>query len=153
MMGAERKSRVVTDEEKLLTAYHEGGHAIVALNVTAADPVHKATIVPRGRKIGMVVQLPEHDRLSISREQMIARLTIVMGGRVAEEIVFGREKVTSGAASDIEQATTPCTHDGDALGSLRGAGDHRLCRESGRSIPRLFGSSAPEHFTSNGGND
>ena len=106
MMGAERKSRVVTDEEKLLTAYHEGGHAIVALNVTAADPVHKATIVPRGRKIGMVVQLPEHDRLSISREQMIARQTIVMGGRVAEEIVFGREKVTSRAASDIEQATS-----------------------------------------------
>jgi cell division protease FtsH len=105
MMGAERKSRVMTDEEKLLTAYHEGGHAIVALNVTAADPIHKATIVPRGRNIGMVVQLPEHDRLSISREQMTARLTIVMGGRAAEEVVFGREKVTSGAASDIEQAT------------------------------------------------
>ena len=106
MMGAERKSRLMTDEEKLLTAYHEGGHAIVALNFTAADPVHKATIVPRGRTIGMVVQLPEHDRLSISREQMTARLTIVMGGRVAEEMVFGREKVTSGAASDISRLPT-----------------------------------------------
>jgi len=105
MMGAERKSLVMTDEEKLLTAYHEGGHAIVALTVKATDPVHKATIIPRGRALGMVMQLPERDKLSMSLEQMTSRLAIMMGGRVAEELVFGREKVTSGAASDIEQAT------------------------------------------------
>jgi cell division protease FtsH len=105
MMGAERKSLVMTEEEKLLTAYHEGGHAIVALNVKAADPVHKATIIPRGRALGMVMQLPEHDKLSVSLEQMTSRLAIMMGGRVAEDLVFGHEKVTSGAASDIEQAT------------------------------------------------
>jgi cell division protease FtsH len=105
MMGAERKSLIMTEEEKALTAYHEGGHAIVALNVKAADPVHKATIIPRGRALGMVMQLPERDKLSMSREQMTSRLAIMMGGRVAEEMVFGREKVTSGAASDIEQAT------------------------------------------------
>src|ERR1700682_4859762 len=103
MMGAERKSLVMTEEEKLLTAYHEGGHAIVALNVKATDPVHKATIIPRGRALGMVMQLPERDKLSMSLEQMTSRLAIMMGGRVAEELVFGRDKVTSGAASDIEQ--------------------------------------------------
>jgi cell division protease FtsH len=105
MMGAERKSLVMTEEEKMLTAYHESGHAIVALNVKATDPVHKATIIPRGRALGMVMQLPERDKLSMSREQMTSRLAIMMGGRVAEELVFGNEKVTSGAASDIEQAT------------------------------------------------
>src|SRR6266536_3786841 len=105
MMGAERKSLIMTEEEKMLTAYHEGGHAIVALNVKATDPVHKATIIPRGRALGMVMQLPERDKLSMSLEQMTSRLAIMMGGRVAEELVFGRDKVTSGAASDIEQAT------------------------------------------------
>ena len=105
MMGAERKSLVMTEEEKMLTAYHEGGHAIVALNVKATDPVHKATIIPRGRALGMVMQLPERDKLSMSFEQMTSRLAIMMGGRVAEEMIFGKEKVTSGAQSDIEQAT------------------------------------------------
>src|SRR4051812_12666937 len=105
MMGAERKSLVMTEEEKMLTAYHEGGHAILALNVVATDPVHKATIIPRGRALGMVMQLPERDKLSMSYEQMTSRLAIMMGGRVAEEMIFGKEKVTSGAQSDIEQAT------------------------------------------------
>ncbi|HWV42184.1 ATP-dependent zinc metalloprotease FtsH [Pseudorhodoplanes sp.] len=105
MMGAERKSLVMTEEEKLLTAYHEGGHAIVALNVKATDPVHKATIIPRGRALGMVMQLPERDKLSMSYEQMTSRLAIMMGGRIAEEMIFGHDKVTSGAQSDIEQAT------------------------------------------------
>lgn len=105
MMGAERKSLVMTEEEKLLTAYHEGGHAIVGLNVVATDPIHKATIIPRGRALGMVMQLPERDKLSMSLEQMTSRLAIMMGGRVAEELIFGRDKVTSGASSDIEQAT------------------------------------------------
>ena len=105
MMGAERKSLVMTEEEKMLTAYHEGGHAIVAFNVKATDPVHKATIIPRGRALGMVMQLPERDKLSMSFEQMTSRLAIMMGGRVAEEMIFGHDKVTSGAQSDIEQAT------------------------------------------------
>ncbi|HWW48816.1 MAG TPA: ATP-dependent zinc metalloprotease FtsH [Xanthobacteraceae bacterium] len=105
MMGAERKSLVMTEEEKMLTAYHEGGHAIVGLNVPATDPIHKATIIPRGRALGMVMQLPERDKMSMSLEQMTSRLAIMMGGRVAEELVFGRNKVTSGASSDIEQAT------------------------------------------------
>src|SRR6202166_1522558 len=105
MMGSERRSLVMTEEEKLLTAYHEGGHAIVALHVPATDPVHKATIIPRGRALGMVMQLPERDKLSMSYEQMTSRLAIMMGGRVAEEMIFGKDKVTSGAQSDIEQAT------------------------------------------------
>ncbi|WP_038035742.1 ATP-dependent zinc metalloprotease FtsH [Thermopetrobacter sp. TC1] len=105
MMGAERKSMAMSEEEKKLTAYHEGGHAIVALNVPDADPVHKATIIPRGRALGMVMQLPEEDRYSMKYRQMTSRLAIMMGGRVAEELVFGPENVTSGAQSDIEQAT------------------------------------------------
>jgi cell division protease FtsH len=105
MMGAERRSMVMTEDEKRMTAYHEGGHALVALNVPATDPVHKATIIPRGRALGMVMQLPERDKLSMSYEQMTSRLAILFGGRVAEEIIFGKEKVTSGASSDISQAT------------------------------------------------
>jgi cell division protease FtsH len=105
MMGAERKSMVMTEEEKRMTAYHEGGHAIVALNVPSTDPVHKATIIPRGRALGMVMQLPERDKLSMSYEQMTSRLAILFGGRVAEELIFGKDKVTSGASSDISQAT------------------------------------------------
>ena len=105
MMGAERRTLVMTEQEKLLTAYHEGGHAIVALNVPATDPVHKATIIPRGRALGMVMQLPERDKLSMSYEQMTSRLAVLMGGRVSEQIIFGKDKVTSGAQSDIEQAT------------------------------------------------
>jgi cell division protease FtsH len=105
MMGAERKSMVMTEDEKRLTAYHEGGHALVALSVPATDPVHKATIIPRGRALGMVMQLPERDKFSMSYEQMTSRLAILFGGRVAEELIFGKEKVTSGASSDIGQAT------------------------------------------------
>ncbi len=105
MMGAERRTLVMTEQERMLTAYHEGGHALVALSVPATDPVHKATIIPRGRALGMVMQLPERDKLSMSYEQMTSRLAVLMGGRVAEEIVFGKDKITSGAQSDIEQAT------------------------------------------------
>ncbi len=105
MMGAERRSNVMTQEEKELTAYHEAGHAICALNVALADPLHKATIIPRGRALGMVMQLPEGDRYSYKFKWMTSRLTIMMGGRVAEEITFGKENITSGAQSDIDQAT------------------------------------------------
>lgn len=105
MMGVERKTMAMTLEEKGLTAYHEGGHALVALTVPHTDPVHKATIIPRGRALGMVMQLPERDKLSFSYRQMMSRMAVMMGGRVAEELVFGKEAVTSGASSDIEQAT------------------------------------------------
>jgi len=105
MMGAERRSMVMSDEEKKLTAYHEAGHAIVTMNEKAAYPIHKATIIPRGRALGMVMQLPERDEVSQTREQLHAQMAIAMGGRVAEEIIFGEDKVTTGAASDIEQAT------------------------------------------------
>ena len=105
MMGAERRSLVMSQDEKELTAYHEGGHAIVAINQPASDPIHKATIIPRGRALGMVMRLPERDQLSLPREKMYADITVAMGGRVAEELIFGDSKVTSGASSDIEMAT------------------------------------------------
>lgn len=105
MMGAERRSMVMTEEEKKLTAYHEGGHALVTLHCPEYDPIHKATIIPRGRALGLVQSLPERDRYSASREYMEAFLAIAMGGRIAEEIIFGRNKVTSGASQDIKSAT------------------------------------------------
>ncbi len=105
LMGPERRSMVMSAQEKELTAWHEAGHAIVAMKVPKADPVHKATIIPRGRALGMVMQLPEDDKLSMSRIEMTSRLAIIMGGRVAEEEKFGDDAVTAGAASDIQQAT------------------------------------------------
>jgi cell division protease FtsH len=105
MMGAERKSMVMKDEERKLTSYHESGHAICAIKVKGNDPLHKVTIVPRGRTLGVAWTLPEDDRVSVTREQLEANLVKAYGGRVAEELVFGRDRVTTGAASDIQQAT------------------------------------------------
>jgi cell division protease FtsH len=105
MMGAERRSMVMTEDDKKLTAYHEGGHAIVALNEKASDPIHKATIIPRGRALGVVWTLPERDKYSHTREYLEANISKAMGGRVAEELIFGHDKVTSGASSDIQMAT------------------------------------------------
>jgi cell division protease FtsH len=105
MMGAERRSMVMTEDDKKLTAYHEGGHALVALNEEASDPIHKATIIPRGRALGVVWTLPERDKYSHTREYMEANISKAMGGRVAEEMIFGHDKVTSGASSDISMAT------------------------------------------------
>jgi cell division protease FtsH len=105
LMGVERKSMAMSEAEKKLTAYHEGGHALVALTVPDTDPVHKATIIPRGRALGMVMQLPESDRVSMSYRQMMSRMAVMMGGRVAEELTFGKDSITSGASSDIQQAT------------------------------------------------
>ena len=105
MLGAERKSMVMKDEEKRLTAYHEAGHAVCAIKVTGNDPLHKVTIVPRGRALGLAFTLPEDDRVSVTRQQIEARLAMAYGGRVAEELIFGRDRVTTGAASDIQQAT------------------------------------------------
>ncbi len=105
MMGAEWKSLSMTDDEKRMTAYHEAGHALVTHHEAASDPIHKATIIPRGRALGMVVRLPERDSYSYHRDKMYANLSIAMGGRVAEEVIFGHEKVSSGASGDIQQAT------------------------------------------------
>ena len=105
MMGAERRSMAMSDEEKKLTAFHEAGHAIIAITVEGSDPIHKATIIPRGRALGMVMRLPERDQLSLTRQKMLADLAVAFGGRIAEEMVFGHDKVTTGAQSDIEQAT------------------------------------------------
>jgi cell division protease FtsH len=106
MMGTERRSMVMTDDEKKMTAYHEAGHAIVAIYEPASDPIHKATIIPRGRALGMVMRLPERDSYSYHRDKMHANLSVSMGGRVAEEIIFGHDKVSSGASSDIQYATS-----------------------------------------------
>jgi len=105
MMGAERRSLAMTDDERRNTAYHEGGHALVALTVEGSDPIHKATIIPRGRALGMVMRLPEQDQLSITRQKMLADICVAFGGRIAEELIFGYDKVTTGAISDIKQAT------------------------------------------------
>ncbi len=105
MLGAERKSLVMKEDERRLTAFHEAGHAVCAIRVAGNDPLHKVTIVPRGRALGLAFTLPEDDRVSVTREQLEARLVMAYGGRVAEEIVFGRDRVTTGAASDIQQAT------------------------------------------------
>lgn len=105
MMGTERKSMAMTDDEKRMTAYHEAGHAIVSLHEPASDPIHKATIIPRGMALGMVMRLPERDAYSLHRDKMFANLAVAMGGRVAEELIFGYDKVSSGASSDIQMAT------------------------------------------------
>jgi ATP-dependent metalloprotease len=105
MMGAERKSAIISEENRRLTAYHEGGHALVAAYTPGAHPVHKATIVPRGNALGMVMQLPEKDELSVSRKQLLAKLDVAMGGRVAEELIFGAAEITTGASSDLAAAT------------------------------------------------
>jgi cell division protease FtsH len=105
MMGAERRSMVMTEEEKKITAYHEAGHAIVALNIPESDPIHKATIIPRGQTLGMVMLLPEQDRVSKSRAELEASLSVSAGGRIAEEMFFGSEKITTGASGDISAVT------------------------------------------------
>ncbi len=105
MMGAERRSMVMTEDEKKLTAYHEAGHAIVGLNVPQHDPIHKATIIPRGRALGLVLSLPERDQLSVSYTKYTSKIAMAMGGKVAEELIFGPENVTSGATSDIQQVS------------------------------------------------
>ncbi len=105
MMGAERKSMVMSEKEKRLTAYHEAGHAIVGLKVPSHDPVHKVTIIPRGRALGVTMFLPEEDRYSYSREQLESQISSLFGGRIAEVLIFGPDAVTTGASNDIERAT------------------------------------------------
>lgn len=105
LMGAERRSLVMSEDEKRMTAFHEGGHALVAILTPGADPVHKATIIPRGRALGLVMSLPEGDRYSKSRAKCLGELTLAMGGRAAEEIIFGADNVSNGASGDIKMAT------------------------------------------------
>jgi cell division protease FtsH len=105
MMGAERRSMVMSEDEKKLTAYHEAGHAVVGLHVPQHDPIHKATIIPRGRALGLVLSLPERDQLSVTKTKYKSKIAMAMGGKVAEEMTFGAENVTSGASSDIQQIT------------------------------------------------
>ena len=105
MMGAERRSMVMTEDEKKLTAYHEAGHAVATIHSPASDPIHKATIIPRGRALGMVMRLPERDQLNMKIDQMKAHLLIAAGGRIAEELIFGKDKISNGAASDIQMVT------------------------------------------------
>ncbi len=125
LMGAERRSMVMTEHEKEMTAYHEAGHALVGIFVEGNDPLHKVTIIPRGRALGVTMNLPERDRLSISYKEIKARLAMMFGGRLAEEMIYGKENVTTGAANDIQQATnlarSMVTEWGmsDALGRLR----------------------------------
>jgi len=110
MMGAERKSMVMSDQEKELTAYHEAGHAIVGLSVPEHDPVHKVSIIPRGRALGVTMYLPEQDRLSYSKRRLESQLSSLFGGRIAEEIIFGEDSVTTGASNDIQRATELATN-------------------------------------------
>ena len=105
MMGAERRSLVMTEQEKEMTAYHEAGHAVIAMHADGHDPLHKVTIIPRGRALGVTMSLPERDQLSMSYKQLTARIAMAFGGRIAEEMIYGKENVSTGAANDIKQAT------------------------------------------------
>ena len=105
LMGTERKSMLLTNEVKKLTAYHESGHAIVALHLKDSDPIHKATIIPRGLSLGLVMRLPEHDKITLTKAEIEADLAVAMGGRISEELIFGSSKITTGAQSDISMAT------------------------------------------------
>ncbi len=104
-MGTERKSMVMTEDEKKATAYHEAGHALVSLHVPGCDPLHKVTIIPRGRALGVTWNLPERDRYSMSMKQMKARLALCFGGRIAEQLIYGQDALNTGASNDIQQAT------------------------------------------------
>ena len=144
MMGTERRSMVMTEDEKKMTAYHEAGHAIVAIHEEASDPIHKATIIPRGRALGLVMRLPERDNYSYHRDKMYANLSVAMGGRVAEELIFGYEKVSSGASSRHQLCDQSRPRHGHPLGHVRRARPASICRSRRGSVPGLFGQSAEE---------
>ncbi|MGY3426270.1 cell division protease FtsH [Bradyrhizobium sp. F1.13.4] len=153
MMGAERKSLVMTEEEKLLTAYHEGGHAIVGLNVVATDPIHKATIIPRGRALGMVMQLPERDKLSMSLEQMTSRLCHHDGRPRRRRADLRPREGDFGCVVGHRAGDASGAHDGDALGPVRGARHRVLRREPGRGFPGHVGVAHPERIGGDGSED
>mmetsp|Transcript_7071 Transcript_7071/g.23426 ORF Transcript_7071/g.23426 Transcript_7071/m.23426 type:complete len:662 (-) Transcript_7071:144-2129(-) len=134
LMGAERKSAVITEENRKLTAYHEGGHALVALRTQGARPVHKATIVPRGHALGMVMQLPDKDELNLTRKQLMAMLDVTMGGRVAEELIFGAEDVTTGASGDFQQVSQTARQMIETMGFSKKIGQIALKTGGGQSF-------------------
>ena len=153
MMGAERRTLVMTEDEKRLTAYHEGGHAIIALHVPSTDPVHKATIIPRGRALGMVMQLPERDQLSMSFEQMTSRLAILMGGRVAEEHGLRRQESHLRRRIGHRAGDQARARHGDALGLFRRGRPRGARREPGRGVPRPLGGAPAECLRGDGAQD
>ena len=137
MMGAERRSMVMTEDEKKMTAYHEAGHAIVSVNEPASDPIHKATIIPRGRALGMVMRLPERDNYSYHRDKMHANLSVSMGGRVAEEIIFGHDKVSLGRLVGHPVRHQPGAQHGHQVGHV-GQARPAAVRGAARRLPRLW---------------
>ena len=146
MMGAERRSMVMTEEEKEMTAYHEAGHTLVGMFVEGNDPLHKVTIIPRGRALGVTMNLPERDRYSTSFKELKARLAMMFGGREAEEIIYGPENVTTGAANDIQQATGLARSMVTGMGHEREARPPALRRQSGRDIPGPLDRAQPDHL-------
>ena len=136
MLGVERRSLVLTEDERKLTAYHEAGHAIVAMKTPGSDPVHKVTIVPRGRALGLTASLPETDRHSYTKDWLIGSLAMFFGGRVAEELVFGPEKVTTGAGNDIERATGLARRMVTQFGMSERVGRHGGRRPGAGDLPR-----------------
>jgi cell division protease FtsH len=142
MMGAERRSMVMNDAEKKLTAYHEAGHAIVGLNVPDHDPVYKVSIIPRGRALGVTMFLPEEDRYSYSKRRLESQIASLFGGRIAEELIFGADAVTTGASNDIERATEPGAQHGHQVGSVRAPRAAGLQRGGRRDLPRPLGDAA-----------
>ena len=144
MMGAERRTLVMTEEEKKLTAYHEAGHALVALKMPATDPIHKATIIPRGRALGMVMRLPERDQVSLTRAGAPRGSPSRWAAASPKRMIFGYEKVTSGASADIKMATRPRPRHGDRMGHVRQARPVALRRQPGRGVPRPLGRAPAE---------
>ena len=145
MMGTERKSMVMTEDEKRMTAYHEAGHAIVALHEPASDPIHKATIIPRGRALGMVMRLPERDNYSYHRDKMYANLAVSMGGRVAEEVDLRLRQGQLRRVVGHQLRDRPGPRHGHPLGHVRRARPAAICRGRRGGVPRLFGQPPEEH--------
>ena len=142
IMGAERRSIVMPEHERKNTAYHESGHTVVAKLMTRTDPVHKVTIIPRGRALGVTMQLPAEDRYSMDREQLLQNIAVLFGGRIAEEVFMGQ--MTTGASQRLRARHRPRAQHGDALGHELRAGAHGLRRERGRGVPRPLGDGAQE---------
>ena len=153
MMGTERRSMVMTEDEKRMTAYHEAGHAIVALHEPASDPIHKATIIPRGRALGMVMRLPERDSYSYHRDKMYANLAVAMGGRVAEEVIFGYDKVSFRRVFRHPVCDQPRPRHGHSVGHVGRARPAPVRGARRGGLPRLFGEPHPADVERDGPGD
>ncbi len=153
MMGTERRSLVMSEAEKRMTAYHEGGHALCAMHEPECDPVHKATIIPRGRALGLVMSLPEGDRYSKSKSKLLAELTMAMGGRAAEEIIFGPDKVSQRRGRRHQDGDRPGPADDHRVGHERQARHDRLWRQQPGGVPRPLGDAEQERLRGDGARD